>query len=72
MKTAGQTSKHLLLAAIVTVFSVMLILITLTMKWEPWTVPLIAAGMLSVWFLHIGRNGSEIFFEHLCAGPIRG
>ena len=72
MKTAGQTSKHLLLAAIVTVFSVMLILITLTMKWEPWTVPLIAAGMLSVWFLHIGRNGSEIFFEHLCAGLMLG
>lgn len=72
MKTAGQTSKHLLLAAIVTVFSVMLILITLTMKWEPWIVPLIAAGMFSVWFLHIGRNGSEIFYEHLCAGLMLG
>ena len=45
MRTERQTSKHLLLAVIVTVFSVMLVMMTLTMAWEPWMVPLIIAGM---------------------------
>ncbi|MCI8784518.1 MAG: response regulator [Dorea sp.] len=72
MRTDKQTSKHLLLALIVTVFSVMLMMMTLVMRWEPWIVPLIAAGMFSVWFLHIGRFGAEAVYENLCAGLILG
>ena len=72
MRTERQTSKHLLLAVIVAVFSVMLVMMTLTMAWEPWMVPLIIAGMFSVWFLHIGRSGSEILYENLCAGLMLG
>ena len=72
MRTDKQTSKHLLLALIVTVFSVMLMMMTLVMRWEPWIVPLIAAGCFSVWFLHIARAGSDTFYENLCAGLILG
>ena len=59
---------HLLLAVIVTVFSGMLFLITAAMEWELWVVPLIMAGCFSVWCLHIGRTGSELIYENLCAG----
>ena len=33
-----------------------------------WTIPLVAAGCFSVWFLHIGKLGSGKFYENLCAG----
>lgn len=68
MRTQEQTSMHLLLAVIVTVFSGMLFLITAAMEWELWVVPLIMAGCFSVWCLHIGRTGSELIYENLCAG----
>lgn len=68
MRTQEQTSMHLLLAVIVTVFSGMLFLITAVMGWELWVVPLIMAGCFSVWCLHIGRTGSELIYENLCAG----
>ncbi len=68
MRTKGQTSIHLLLASIVTLFGVMLILITLAMSWEAWMVPIIVIGNSLVWILHIGRVGSETFYENLCAG----
>lgn len=72
MRTEGQTSKHLFLAVIITVFTVMLITITVIMRWEPWIIPLVATGMFSVWFLHIGRSDSEILYENLCAGLMLG
>ena len=68
MRTKGQTSLHLLLASIVTIFGVMLILITLALSWEPWMVPVILIGNTLVWCLHIGRAGSETFYENLCSG----
>lgn len=68
MRTKGQTSIHLLLACIVTLFGVMLILLTLAMSWETWMVPIIVTGNSLVWVLHIGRAGSENFYENLCAG----
>lgn len=68
MRTEEQTSKHLLLAVIVTVASVMLILVTALMAWELWMIPLILAGSFGVWFLHIARVGSGAFYENLCAG----
>ena len=64
----GQTSQHLLLAVIITVFSGMLLLITMVMSWELWMIPLIVTGNFSVWFLHIGRFGSGTTYENLCAG----
>ena len=72
MRTEKQTSKHLFLAVIVTVFYVMLVMMTIAMKWEPWIIPLITTGMFSVWFLHIGRSNSEVLYENLCAGLILG
>lgn len=68
MRTEGQTSIHLLLASIVTIVGVMLILLTLSMSWEPWMVPVIQIGNTLVWILHITRAGSETFYENLCSG----
>ena len=68
MRAEDQTSSHLLLAAIITVFSGMLALVTITLAWEFWMLPLIAAGCFSVWLLHIARIGSDAFYENLCAG----
>ncbi len=68
MKTEDQTSIHLLLAVIVTVFGVFLILITLALSWEYWMIPIILVGNTLVWCLHIGRFGSESFYKNLCAG----
>ena len=68
MRTEVQTSIHLLLASIVSVFGVMLILITMAMSWEPWMIPIIVIGSSIVWILHIGRAGSGIFYENLCIG----
>ena len=68
MRAGEQTGRHLLLAVITTVFSGMLGLTTAVMAWELWTIPLVAAGCFSVWFLHIGKLGSGKFYENLCAG----
>ena len=68
MMAREQTSRYLLLAVIITVFSGMLGLITLVMAWEFWMIPLMAAGCFSVWLLHIAKMGSGIFYENLCAG----
>lgn len=68
MRAGEQTSRHLLLAVITTVFSGMLGLITVVMAWELWTIPLIAAGCFSVWTLHIAEIGSDKFYENFCAG----
>lgn len=68
MRTEEQTSRHLLLASIATVFSGILILITAVMTWEFWMIPLMMTGCFSVWFLHIARIGTEQFYERLCAG----
>ncbi len=72
MRTEAQISMHLLMACIVSVFSAVLILITLSMSWEAWIVPLIFLGCFIVWWLHIGRVGSEIFYENICAGLLLG
>ncbi len=68
MRARRETSIHLLLASIVTIFGVMLILIILAMSWEPWMVPVILIGNTLVWILHIGRAGSDSFYENLCVG----
>ncbi len=68
MKAGEQTSRHLLLAIITTVFSGVLALIVPAMAWELWMIPLIGAGCLSVWLLHIGKIGSDTAYEALCAG----
>lgn len=67
MRAEEKTSRHLLLAVIVTVFSAMLILVTVLISWELWVIPLIMVGSISVWLLHITRAGSDIFYENLCA-----
>ncbi len=68
MRAEEQTSRHLLLAVITTVFSGTLSLITVIMGWEMWMILLITAGCLSVWFLHIARLGSNSLYETLSAG----
>lgn len=68
MRTEEQTSTHLLLASIVTVFGVMLILTTIAMSWEFWMVPIIVIGSSLVWCLHIGRSGSNSLYQNLCIG----
>ena len=68
MRARKQTSIHLLLASIVTMFGVMLILTILAMSWEPWMIPVILTGNTLVWILHIGRVGSDGFYENLYVG----
>ena len=45
MSEERQTGKYLLLASIASVYSAMLALITLTMSWETWMVPLMVFGV---------------------------
>ena len=68
MRADEQTSQHLLLAVITTVFSAMLSLITVFMAWEFWMVSLMAVGCFSAWFLHIAKLGSNTLYENICAG----
>lgn len=68
MRADGQTSKHLLLAVVVTMVGMMLMLITVAFSWEEWMVPVIVIGNSLVWCLHIGRIGSEALYENLCVG----
>ena len=68
MRTEEQTSRHLLLAVITTVFSGLLGLVTMFMAWEFWMVLLMTGGCFSVWLLHIARLGSNTLYENLCAG----
>ena len=70
MRAEEQTSRHLLLAVVFTVFSAMLCLMTAVMAWELWTIPLMVSGCLSVWLMHIAKIGSDGFYENLCAGLI--
>ncbi|MDE6931478.1 MAG: response regulator [Oscillospiraceae bacterium] len=68
MNAGEQTSRHLLLAVITTVFSTLMSLVTLVMSWEPWMIPLMSVGCVSVWLLHIARIGSDALYENLCVG----
>ena len=56
MRADGQTSKHLLLAVVVTMVGMMLMLITVAFSWEEWMVPVIVIGTSLVWCLHIDRK----------------
>ena len=51
MRAEAQVSTHLLMAGVVSVFSTVLILVTLAMSWELWIVPLIVLGCI----VEIGR-----------------
>jgi len=63
-----QTGIHLLMAAIVSVFSVLLILVTIVMKWELWIIPLALMGIVAIWSIHIGKMVADTHFEYLCVG----
>lgn len=67
MRGKGETSTHLLLASIVTIFGVLLILVIMAMSWEAWMIPIILVGNALVWCLHIGKSGSDTFYENLCS-----
>ena len=68
MRADEKTSRHLLLAIVTSIFSSVLNVVTVCMGWELWIIPLIAAGCVSVWVLHIARIGPDILYESLCAG----
>lgn len=68
MKTEAQISMHLLMAGTLSILSVLLSVITLFRQWELWMIPLIVIGCFVVWWLHIGRIGSEILYENICTG----
>lgn len=68
MRTEAQTGAHLLMASIVSGYSVLLVLIIFIMSWELWMAPLVVIGCLVMWWLHIGRIGSETIYENMCAG----
>lgn len=69
-RTEGKTDVHLVLAILVSVFSLLLIVVTCTLSWEMWMVPLIILGLLLVWGLRIVPLAGEDAYEYLCAGII--
>ncbi len=70
MRAEERISRHLLLAVITTVYSVVLGMVTIVMAWEFWTIPLMGAGCVSIWLLHIAKTGSDKFYEYLCVALI--
>ena len=72
MKTEAQTSMHLLMAGTLSILSILLSLITMTLSWELWTIPMMVTGCLVVWWLHIGRVGSEMMYENICTALLMG
>lgn len=70
MRAEEQAGRHLLLAVITTVFSGVISFVTVVLAWEYWMIPLMAAGCLSVWLLHIAKFGSDTLYENLCAGLV--
>ncbi len=68
MRPEEQTTRHLLLAIIATVFSGILGLAAMALSWEFWMLPLMTAGCFSIWLLHIARLGSDTLYENLCTG----
>ena len=68
MRPEEQTSRHLLLAVIITLFSSILSLVTVVMAWEFWMILFLTTGCFSVWILHITKLGSVTFYENLCVG----
>ena len=67
MRGKRETSTHLLLASIVTIFGVLLIVVILAMVWEMWMIPVILVGNTLVWCLHIGKSSTDTFYENLCS-----
>ena len=49
---------HLMIIITVTVFSVVLIIMNRVMGWEPWTIPVIAAGLCITLGFHISGKGN--------------
>ena len=49
MRAEEQTSRHLLLAVITTVFSTLMSLVTLVMSWEPWIWRYLAGSCVLCW-----------------------
>lgn len=68
MRTESQTSIHLLMAGTLSILTLFLGLVALTMSWELWMVLLMVLGCMAVWWLHIGRVGSDILYENICTG----
>lgn len=64
-KIQERTGTHLLMAGIISAFSILLIFITLVMSWELWTIPLIFIGIFMIWFLHIGKFVSDKLYEYI-------
>jgi len=60
------------MVGVASVFSGGLILVTLAMSWELWMIPLIILGSLLIWWLYIGKIGSEILYENMCVGLMLG
>ncbi len=68
MRAEQLTGRHLLLAVITTIFTGILDAVTIIMGWELWLIPLVTAGCLIVWALHITRTGPPNVYEGLCSG----
>lgn len=68
MREQEQTSMHLLLAITASLLSGIIIVVTVAMSWEAWVIPLIVIGCFIIWWFHIGREGSGVLYENLCAG----
>lgn len=68
LKAETKISSHLVMLTIVSVFSIILIIVTCVLSWEMWMIPLIVTGVIAIWSFHIDHNVSSSFFENICAG----
>lgn len=67
-RVLSNTAVYLVMAVLGSVFSVMLIVITATLSWELWMIPLIVIGLVAIWITHITRLLPGKAYETLCAG----
>lgn len=65
-----KTDIHLIMALVISIFSLILIIVTCMLSWEMWTIPMIVIGLCIVWAFHIGKIVSSRIYEYSCAGMI--
>ena len=63
-----QMGIHLLMVCMASIFSAVLLGLTMVMAWEMWIIPMILIGILVIWCFHIGRFVTEHTYEYLCTG----
>ena len=60
-------SSHLMMILTYTIFSIILIGEIFVMSWEKWAIVLIAAGVLTAWYIHFSQIGNDHLRLWICS-----